>query len=84
MPAVAASNRKALHSDLEVVCTLLCHLASLLGPLNLLLPCSFLLAEGARLVLEFGLAIRNGGIAILAPLDQDAVLLLQTFKLEAE
>lgn len=82
--SIAASNCKTLDSDLEVVGALLGNLASLLGTLELLLPGSLLLAEDASLVLELGFPIGDGGIAILAALDQNAVLFLQAFELEAE
>lgn len=84
MSSIATSEGEALDSNLEVVRTLLSSLASFLGTLKLLLPSSFLLAEGGSLMLELGFPVCDGGIAVLASLDQDAVLLLQALEFETE
>lgn len=84
MSSIATSNSKALDGDLEVVRTLLRNLASLLGTLKLLLPSGLLLAEGGSLVLKLGFPVCDRGVAILASLDQDAVLLLETLVFEVE
>lgn len=84
MSTVTSSDRKTLHGDLEVVRTLLGRLAGLLSTLELLLPRRLLLAEGGGLVLELGFSVGDGGVAVLASLEQNAVLLLQSLEFESE
>lgn len=84
MSSIATSEGKTLDSNLEVVRTLFSSLAGFLGTVELLLPRSLLLAESGSLVFELGLPVCDSRIAILASLDQDAVLLLQALEFETE